>query len=66
MGFLSRLWEALTGWLPSVRRRREAAEGSMLSFDQDKMRDQFRRSFAAAKAEGDARTAEGSKTPPPG
>jgi hypothetical protein len=62
MGFFIRIWEFLTGWIPSVRRRREAAEGSMLSFDPDKVRDEFRRSFAAAKAEGDARTAaEGNK-----
>jgi hypothetical protein len=64
MGFLVRIWELLTEWLPGVRRRREAAEGSMLSFDQDKMRDEFRRSFAAAKAEGDARTAAQGNKPP--
>ena len=64
MDFLVRIWEFLTGWLPGVRRRREAAEGSLLSIDPDKLRDEFRRSFAAAKAEDDARTAaEGNKPP---
>jgi hypothetical protein len=63
MGFFSRIWDFLTWWLPSTRRRRDVAEGSMLTFDHNKLREEFRR-LEAEKAAEDARKAEDGKTPP--